>query len=237
MRSTKFTLIALLAIFSAFTSIAQTADEIVQKHLTAIGGAEAWKKITSMTMEGSMKVQGAEVLVDMTVLNGKGMRQNISVAGMTGYTIVTPTGGWNYMPFQGQAKPEAMSEETVKETIDELDVQGPLVDYQAKGHKVEYLGKDDVEGTEAFKLKVTYKSGKVSTVLLDPATYYIIRTIAKQEANGQEMEVVTNLSNYTKLPEGIVVPMSYSLPYGEMTITKMKMNQPVDESIFKPANN
>lgn len=194
------------------------------------------EKINSVVYEGKLTVQGADVAVIMTILNGKGMRQNITVGGMTGYQIMTPGSGWNFMPFQGQTKPEPVTEEMLKEGADQYDAQGSLVDYKAKGHTVEYIGKEDVEGTECYKLKITHKSGKTETMYFDPASYLAVRTIVKQKANGQEADVTTNLSNYQKLPEGIVVPMSIGLPFGEMTISKVEVNKPVDESIFKPAN-
>ena len=59
------------------------------------------------------------------------------------------------MPFQGQTAPEAKTAEELAEAQDNLDAQGELIDYAAKGHKVELIGKEDVEGTECFKLKVT----------------------------------------------------------------------------------
>lgn len=234
MKIYKLCLLGIFALVSTFSAFSQTADEIVDKHLAAIGGKENWKKINSIVSAGNLKVQGAEVDVTLTILNGKGMRQDISVMGMTGYQIMTPTAGWNYMPFQGQSKPEAVTEEDLKLGADQLDAQGVFVDYKDKGHIVEYLGKDDVEGTETHKLRLTHKSGKVETVFIDPVSYYIIRTVTKQKANGQEMEVTTNLSNYKKLDSGIVLPMSIGLPFGEMVITKVEVNKPVDEKIFKP---
>jgi len=153
-------LFSLLVTATAFSVNAQTAEEIVAKHIDAIGGAEAWKKVNSVKMEGTMQVQGAELAVTITVLNGKGARQDLSIMGMTGYQIVTPTEGWNYMPFQGQTTPEAMTAEDLAESQDDLDAQGNLIDYAAKGHTVELMGKDDVDGTECFKLKITKKGGK-----------------------------------------------------------------------------
>jgi hypothetical protein len=165
------------------------------------------------------------------------MRQDIGVMGMTGYQIITPTAGWNYMPFQGQTKPEPVTAEALKESVDQLDPQGSLVNYKVKGHSVEYLGKEDIEGTEAYKLRVTQKSGKIETIFIDPSSYYAIRVVSKQKADGQEIEVATNLSNYTKLPEGIVVPMSIGLPFGEVKVTRIEVNKPVDENVFKPDTN
>ncbi len=226
-------ILSLLVLASAFTVKAQTADEVIAKHIEAIGGAENWKKVNSMKMEGVLQVQGAEVNVVVTVLHGKGMRQDISVMGMTGYEIITPTEGWDFMPFQGQTEPEAKTPEELAEAQDNLDAQGELIDYAAKGHKVELIGKEDVEGTECFKLKVTKKGGSISTLFFDPKTYYIVQSKSTQKANGQEMEVVTSFSNYEKLPEGIVVAKSLTLPFGEMNMSKITVNGPVEESFFK----
>lgn len=228
--------IAISAMLLSVFTFAQTAEEIVAKHIEAIGGAAAWKKVNSLYYEGKMTVQGAEINLTLTSLNGKGVRQNISLMGMTGYQIITPTAGWNFMPFQGQTTPEAMTADELKQAVDDLDVQGKLVDYKSKGHTVEYLGKDDVEGTECFKLKITTKAGNVETVFIDPKSYYIVRSVVKRTANGQESDVPTGLSNFQKLPEGIVVPFSLTLPFGEMVISKAEVNKQVDESTFKPSN-
>lgn len=230
----KKSFLIIIAIAAFGFTYAQTADEIVAKHVEAMGGMDAWKKVNSMITTGTLKVQGAEITVNQTVLNGKGSRQDIIAMGMNGYQIVTPAAGWNFMPFQGQKAPEPITADDLKEAQDELDIQGSLVDYKAKGHTIEYLGTDDVDGVEALKLKETLKSGKVETIFLDPKTYYIIREISKRKANGKEVDVTTNLSNYQKLPEGIMVPWSIGLPFGEMTITKVEINKPVDENIFKP---
>jgi len=227
--------LSILAVATFGFTYAQTADEIVAKHVAAIGGADAWRKVNSMVTTGSIKINGADIGVVATVLNGKGSRQDLAVMGMNGYQIVTPTAGWNFMPFQGQKAPEPVTADDLKEAQDDLDAQGSLVDYKIKGHTIEYLGTDDVDGVDALKLKETLKSGKVVTIFMDPKTYYIIRTIAKQKANGKENDVTTNLSNYQKLPEGIMVPWSIGLPFGELVISKVEINKPVDENIFKPS--
>ena len=227
--------IGFLALATVSFTYAQTADEIINKHIEAIGGAEAWKKINSIVTTGTIKIQGADIGVNQTLLNGKGSRQDISAMGMNGYSIVTPSAGWNFMPFRGQKAPEPVTADDLKDAQDDLDAQGSLIDYKVKGHTVEYLGTEDVEGVEALKLKETLKSGKVQTVFIDPKTYYIMRVISKRKANGKEVDVTTNLSNYQKLPEGIYVPLSIGLPFGEMIISKVEINKPIDENIFKPS--
>lgn len=225
----------MLAVCAAGFTFAQTADEIVNKHIQAIGGAEAWKKVNSIITTGSLKVQNAEVIVVQTVLNGKGSRQDFSIMGTNNYQIVTPDAGWNFMAVRGQKAPEPITADELKESQEGLDAQGSLIDYKAKGHAVEFLGTDDVDGVDALKLKVTLKSGKVETLYFDPKTYFVIRVIRKQKANGKEDNVTSNLSNYQKLPEGIMIPFSITLPFGELVVSKVEINKPIDENIFKPA--
>jgi hypothetical protein len=234
MKHLKLTLL-FASIIAFSSSYAQTVEEIISKHVDSIGGAAVWAKITSIRQEGTVQVQGAEVSVVRTVLHQKGTRQDISFAGMNGFKILTTTAGWNFMPFQGQTEPEPLTEEDIKEGQPDLDAQDELVNYKEKGTTVELVGKDDVDGTQCFKLLVTFKSAKTETLFIDPKSYLIIRQISKVKANGQEMEDITNFSNYQKLPEGIVVAMSIGTSIGEFNLTKVEVNKPVDEAIFKPS--
>jgi hypothetical protein len=236
MKNIKLSIIASALIgCSVLTAKAQTADEIIQKHITAIGGTDNWKKITSVKMAGSVNAGGMELPVTVTKVNGKGFKAEFTINGMTGYMILTPTAGWAYNPMQGQQKPEALTAEDVKQSQDELDIPGPLFDYKTKGCKIVYLGKDEVEGTECHKLKVTLPNGKEQTMYFDATSYYHIRTVEKTTANGKEEEQISNYGNFQKLPEGIVFPMSIDEGEGPMAVKSVEVNKPVDDNLFKPA--
>jgi len=214
---------------------AQTADEVIRKHIAAAGGMDSWKNIISMKRTGSINLGGKEVPVAFTVLKGKGCRMDMTIGGMANYMIITPTKGWTYFPIQGQQKAEALPDEQLKEQQDQLEVaDDPLIDYEARGYKVAYLGKDDVEGTECFKLKATSREGKETTLYLDVTTCNLIRAVEKSKANGKEQESTTNYSNFQKLPEGIVVAMSQDGDDGAITFKSVDINKPVDEHIFSP---
>jgi hypothetical protein len=225
----------LLLLFTFFTCrlFGQTADDIIDKHIKAIGGLDAWKKVQTMKLAGVVDQNGTEINVDLVVDHNKGSKQIVSFAGLQGYTILTPTGGWNFYPWQGQLKPEAMTAEDVKESQDNLDAQTPLIDYKAKGHTVEYVGMDDYEGTDCYKVKLTEKSGKVVTYYIDPSNYFIIHSITRTKANGVENENKATYSNYQKLPEGIWLPMTMD----GLKFKAIEVNVPIDENTFKPTTN
>jgi len=219
------------AFFMGISTFAQNVDEIISKHITAIGGAENWKKVTSMVTEGTVNVMGNDVNVKVTQVNNEGQRQDISVAGMTGFIIMTPKGGWMFMPFQGQQKPEPMTADDVKESIDDLDIQGNLIDYQAKGHKVELIGTEEIEGTECYKIKVTRKTSGEQTLFIDKASHLVLKVSSKKKAMGQEMDVNIEFGDYREI-NGIKVPYSIGQGFGTMVVTSLKINEAVPAETF-----
>lgn len=221
-----------LALVSAQFVQAQTVDEVINKHTDALGGKDNWSKIQNMVMEGSLNIQGTEISLTLTQVHNKLNRQDINAMGMHGFDMLTDKDGWSYMPFQGMQKPEPKTADEIKESQSDLDVSGPLVDYATKGHKVELLGKEDVDGTECFKIKASLASGKVVTFFIDPATYLIIRTTEKRKMNGQETDLQTDFSDY-KLVEGVKMPYSITGPFGTVLISSIKVNQTIPDSAFK----
>jgi hypothetical protein len=210
-----------------------TADQIISRHLDSIGGAAAWRKIHSMKLTGAVTVQGTDITVDVTAVQNTGARSDITMMGMAGYTITTPTSGWVYMPFSGQQKPEALTADQVKFSQDELDIQGALVDYKLKGSTVKLEDKEDVQGTECWKVKLTMKNGIVKTEYFDPDSYLLIREVTKATIDGKVEENTTDYSNFQKLPEGITVPMSIGSPMGTLIVKKVEVNVPVADSLFQ----
>jgi hypothetical protein len=236
MKTLKLLLIFLVIGMLSSTSNAQNVDEILKKHADAIGGLDNWAKIKTMKMDMVMKMQGMEIPIIATQVNCKAMRTDITVMGMTGYSIITKTNGWNFMPFNGQTKPEPMTEDILKASEDELCLLDKMFRYKETGDKLEYLGTDDVDGTECLKLKLTDTIGKENTYFLDSETYLLIKKTVKASVNGQVMENSASMGNYQKLDEGIVVAMNTKTGQGDIEIKKVTVNPDVDENIFKPSN-
>ena len=127
------------------------------------------------------------------------VRTEASLQGMTQIEAYDGKEGWRVSPFFGRRDPERMSADDVKALVEDAEMDGPLVDWQAKGNAVEYLGTEDVDGTPAHKLKVTRKNGDVSFVYLDPDHFLEIRVLTQRTRHGAYEEVETDLGDYEKV--------------------------------------
>ncbi len=234
MKNINRNLALLILSFVSINLFSQTADEIVKKHVEAIGGNSNWSKIKSLKTEATMKANGAEIKMTLYQVDKKAMRQSIALMGMEGFSILTTKEGWTYMPFQGHTKPEAMTADEVKKAQDGLNIQEKFINYKELNKKLEFIGKDEVDGTECLKLKMTDKDSTETTYFIDPSNYYIIKETNKMKMNGKEMESSTTFGNYKKTPEGIVYPYSILGGWGEMEITTLSINPTIDEALFKP---
>ncbi len=228
----KKTFIAFASLFAVSTISAQTVDEVINRHIDSLGGKEKIEKIKNVVMEGSLTVQGMSISVTTTVVQNKLMRNDISVGGSKNFDMTTDKDGWVFMTFQGMQKPEPKTAEDVKEAQTDLDLTGTLLNYAGKGHKAELLGKEDVEGTECFKIKVTLASGKEETYFIDPTSYMIVRSTSKKKVNGQEVELTSDMSDY-KVVDGVKMPHSVSQAFGTVIMTSIKANQTIDEKLYK----
>lgn len=217
-----------------FSSVnAQTAEEIVAKHIEAIGGKDNWSKIESMRSQAKMSTMGIEIPIITSQIHNKAMRVDISVMGKDGYMILTNSNGWNFMPFMGQTAPEPLTEEDVKKGQDQLNIRGEFFTWKEDGKKLEYLGTEDMDGTECLKLKLTDKENIETTYYLDPETYYILKETTKFTANGKEVTGNTTYGNFKKLDCGIVVPMTTNTDQGPMEFINIEINPKLEETLFK----
>ncbi len=234
MKQIKNALLVLVLLLSFHGVKAQTVDDVIEKYINALGGKEKLMALNSVKMDGTLTVQGFDIGITVTVLNGKGSRTDISVPGQTdGFRIVTPTKGWNFLPFQGQTAPEESPEDQVKMAQSGLDLQSPFLNYAAKGNKVELLGKEKVDGADCYKIKITYKNGKMATVFIDANTYYRVKTVSTVNIDGADTEIEVTYSDFRKTPEGYSFAYSQTTPNGPISFNSIEINKPVDEKIFK----
>lgn len=232
MKLTKIAIAAFTVL--SFSATAQNADEIIKKHIDAIGGEANWNKVKSLKMSGSMSMQGMEFPTTRTIVQGKGLRMDFNTMGMENYTIITPNGGWMFLPVQGMEKPKAMDEADVKKQAKQLEIKNMVMADKSAIQKAEYAGMDTLEKVPCHKLKITSKDGNTNTCYIDANTYYLVRTETKANVNGEEQEVGMTYSNFQRQPEGVVIAMTESLPMGmEFSYKTIEINKPLKDDIFK----
>jgi hypothetical protein len=235
MRMTRAAVVAVLCLATA--AIAQTADELVAKNLQARGGVDKIKAVNTVKMSGKAYV-GISAGVAQTQKRANMIRQDFTIQGMTEIQAYDGSVGWQISPFEGRKDAQLLGEDDMRELVESADIDGPLVDYQAKGNKVEYLGHDEVDGDDAYKLKITLKNGDILYYYLDPDTYLEIKTEKQQFIRGNVKETQQLLGSYKQV-EGVYYP--YAIESGQkgsgrlarVTFDSIEVNKPVEDSYFK----
>ena len=239
MKKTVISAVLLLIINAfAFAQTALTAEEIVAKHIQATGG-DNWKTVNSVKMQANISADaaaGMTITWTMVALRDKAARMDVSVMGMTQSTAIKGDKGWSNNPFMGKMDPEPMTADQVKSMTSMTDIDGTVIGYKEKGYTIEYVGTEDVDGTEALKIKINKGDNKVEYCLYDPATYYEIKNIQVEVVDGKTVESATVYSNF-KSQDNIVFPftMQQANPMmGNSTISlnTLTLNPEVDEKMF-----
>lgn len=235
----KNTILSGLLFFLASAGQAQTADDIIAKHLEAMGG-KAWDTVKTVIMEAKVTVAsapGMEIPLTMTIQNNKAIRVDVSVMGMTQSSCINGDQGWANNPFQGKTDAEPMTGDQVKQMKEMTDLSGPLHNYKQKGYTVEYIGKEDMEGTEVHKIKVVLSPTQTQYFLIDPATGYALKNISISTIDGKEIKGETSYSNFKKVG-GVLFPYTTEQDNPMMgstvtTIASIKLNPAVDAKSFE----
>ena len=216
---------------------AQTADEIVNKYLQAIGGADKWKKLESQTTTGFVVLQGMEIPY-MAVQ----ARPNLSYSmgefqGNKFIDAFDGTVAWTQNPMSGTTKPMKKDTAETKEVAKE-NFEDDLIDYSDKGHKLEIAAqKEIIEGVKCFKITMKRKQGDEKIYFFDDENYlsFCVRSYPQTgPMKGQDVE--TYFSDYREV-DGMMIPFTIESKVGHQTQVTIKMdkiefNKEVDKSIF-----
>jgi outer membrane lipoprotein-sorting protein len=232
--------LAVLALSMASPAIwAQTADEIIAKSVQARGGMDKLKSVQSVKQTANMAMgPGMEAPGVLIQKRPSLARLEFTIQGLTAVQAYDGTSAWQVMPFTGKKDAELMSADEAKEVEEMADIDGQIVDYKSKGHQVELLGKEKIEGTDAYKLKVTLKNGDVQTIFIDSDSFLPIKEEVKRTVRGTDQVFESSIGDYKEV-NGILFPFAIessakgSPQKQKITITKIELNVPLDDSIFK----
>jgi len=245
MKTLKLLTLALLIGFASSVN-AQTAEEIIANYFENTGGIDNWKKIEGIKMSAKVNQGGMEIPIEivqlkggnqMTVINfqGKELKQGV----FDGETLW----GLNMMTQKAE---KSDKEATDNMMLEKNDFPDPFLNYKENNYTVELLGKEDIEGTEAFKIKLVKepitvdgnKEENVSFYFFDAENFVPIVVHSEMKSGqfkGQMSE--SKFSDYQEV-EGVYFPFSMTQglkgqPGQAIVFDEIVLNPEVDASAFK----
>jgi outer membrane lipoprotein-sorting protein len=239
-----------------------SAAEIIDKNVAARGGLPAWRSVQTLSMTGKMDaggntrptlaVPGAKAPLEaakrpkaqvqlpfvMELKRPRKQRVELKFQGETAIQVYDGTDGWKLRPFLNRHEVEPYSAEEMKAAALQADLDGPLVDYAAKGTKVELEGAEKVEDRDTYRLKLTMKNGVVQHVWVDAQTYLEAKIEgAPRRLDGKYHRVETYFRDFRSV-DGLKVPYVLEtavqgVPQRQkIEIDKVVVNPKLDDSLF-----
>jgi outer membrane lipoprotein-sorting protein len=212
-------------------------DAILAEYFAAIGGRDKWNAIKSLKYTGKMNSMGK--LFQMAIVYKRPDKCRIDFSLGHIYFIQSYDGreAWKFNPTTEGSKPQVLEGEDAQSLIETCDFDGPLVDYKSKGIKVELIGKEKVDGREAYNLKVTFKSGNVDNYYLDTKTYlpFMVKGTTKQD--GKVVPSTTIIDQYIDTG-GVLIPyyFKFDAEGGEgseiIKVSTVELNADLEDSVF-----
>jgi len=220
---------------------AQTLDEIVARHVAARGGVERWQGLRSLRMTGrAVAGPGREVLVSREVVRPGRIRTEFTSQGVTDVYVFDGERGWYVSPSTGVFDQQPMSPENLRQAAEQADIEGPLVSWRSKGHQVELIGKETVDGREAYRLRTTLAGGTTRDDLIDAQSFLTIRTDTTRRVRGQTLQLETTFGDYREsgglwFPRSIVSTAKGRPQSLRIVVDTVEVNPGIDEQRFKPS--
>lgn len=219
-----------------------TASQIVEKNVAARGGLEAWRKIQSMAWAGHIESTNAPAPRPSFVLEMKRpnkTRFEIKAQSQTSVRMYDGTNGWKVHPAShGNPEVQPYSPDELRFARDGLGIDGPLMDYQAKGIAVALDGVDEIDGRKAYRLSVKLPSGNSHHVWVDAKTFLDVKyDRVSRNKFGQSSTVSVFYRNY-KTIEGLQIPLliesgvDTAKATEKLVIDKVSLNPPLADRMF-----
>lgn len=225
------------------TGLAQslTGDQIIEKNVAARGGLKAWRDVQTMRLTGKMDAGGksnVQLPFTMELKRPRMSRLEIQFAGSKAIQVYDGTRGWKVRPFLGRVQVEQFTPEELQIAAEQGELDGLLIDHDAKGIKVALLGIEQVEGHNAYKLKLTLKNGQSRDLWVDAQSFLEVKIEGfPRKLNGRLRKVETYYRNYQPV-DGLMVPFVLETavekfnPTRKITFESVVLNPKLEESAF-----
>jgi len=220
---------------TAFVS-AQTLESVLAKNYEAQGGLDKLKAVQSTFVKGKMIMQGMELPISIYQKRPNFMRSEIMVQGQKIIQVYDGTQGWMINPMTGSTDPIDMPAEELKSVKEQADMDGFLINWKEKGYSLELVGKEEIEGADAYHIKVTTKDTTIRHIYIDADSYLQIQQKGKYPSQGKEIEITNSMGSYKKVGD-LVLPFSSEgkiegKSFQQVLMDTMMVNAPVPDSLF-----
>jgi hypothetical protein len=218
-----------------------TATQIVERNVAARGGLEAWRNVKTLSMSGKLDAGGKQNVQLPFVLEmerSRKTRLELQFNGQTAVQVYDGTNGWKLRPFLNRNDVEPYTPEELKAASMQADLDGPLVDYAAKGTQVDLEGVEKVEGHNAYKLKLTMKGGQVRHLWVDRQTFLEVKVEGVPRRIDGKMRPVEIYYRDYKSVNGLIVPYILETAVEgvkqshKITIESVVVNPKLEDSLF-----
>jgi outer membrane lipoprotein-sorting protein len=213
-------------------------DEIVARHVKARGGLDRLHGLQSLRQTGTVTASGGrQALVSREVKRPGKIRFEFTVQGVTAVSICDGERGWQVSPLEGEMAPKALPDEVLREAMEQADLEGPLVDWKAKGSQLALVGRETLGDREVYRLKLTLKSGADQDLYLDAKTYLVVCTDSTRTIKGWPVRIRTVFADYRKT-KGIPFPHRVETMASErpgrllIQVDKVEVNPALPDSLF-----
>jgi hypothetical protein len=225
-------------LLAAASAPAQTVDEIVARHVAARGGRAALAAVRTLRMTGhAIAGAGRKAIVRREIARPGRIRTEFEFQGTTGVYAWDGNAGWRVSPLDGSLDPQPLSDEAAELSAEQADIDGPLVDWNAKGSRVELVGKAVLPGGAAYELKVTLKSGVVRHLWIDAATGLLVKSASTRKVRGHEVDFEVVYGDYretggVKFARSIEMGIRGRPQRLRIAVDTVEMNPVLDETRF-----
>jgi outer membrane lipoprotein-sorting protein len=226
----------------AHAPAALSVDQIVERNVAARGGLAAWRAAKTLTIAGEMDAGGKPNHALPFVLKEKRPRKSrleIVFKDQTSVQVYDGTQGWKVRPFLNRNEVETYTPAEMKSAAAEQDLDGPLVDYAAKGTQIALAGTEPVEGHPAYKLKLTLRNGDKRMLWVDAGSFLELKIEGEPRKLDSKLHKVAVYFRDYKTEHGLTTPRLQETAVDgvkqtyKMTITRVAVNEPLDDALFQ----
>jgi hypothetical protein len=227
--------IAFLAGMLSLNAQDMKLDDVLNAYFKTAGTGKM-KDWTTLTLTGKTIAQGMEFPFTLVMKRPSKLRTEAEIQGMKMIQAFDGQQGWSVVPWTGSTAPQDMTPDEIKIVKEQSDMEGPLYNWKEKGHKAELIGKEDMEGNQVYKIKLTKANGDIDISYIDAENFILLKTSSKITIQGNETESESLYTNYKEVG-GVMMASTITNKMkdqvvSQLVIEKTELNLPVSDSLF-----